>query len=181
MSKPVKQMIIDEYRRRFDGVEGGVVIEIRGMEATENNRFRNELRKKEIRVAVLKNSLAKKAFADGPLEALGTAIVGPAALVWGAESPVDVARELVDWAKNVEQLELKAALLDGEFFEGPQGVKRLSGFPTRDEAQANVVSLLLSPYKNVVGAASSPGSNVLGVIKTLQEKLESGEEIAKVG
>ena len=58
MSKPVKQMIIDEYRRRFDGVEGGVVIEIRGMEATENNRFRNELRKKEIRVAVLKNSLA---------------------------------------------------------------------------------------------------------------------------
>ena len=76
---------------------------------------------------------------------------------------------------------MKAALLDGEFFEGPQGVKRLSGFPTRDEAQANVVSLLLSPYKNVVGAASSPGSNVLGVIKTLQEKLESGEEIAKVG
>lgn len=181
MSKPIKQMIIDEYQRRFDGVTGGVLIEIRGMEATDNNQFRNELRKKEIRVAVLKNSLAKKAFAEGPLDALNSAITGPAALAWGAESPVDVARELVQWAKNVEQLELKAALLDGEFFEGRQGVTRLSTFPTRDEAQANVVTLLLSPFKNVVGAASSPGSKVLGAIKTLQEKLEDGETIAKVG
>ena len=181
MSKPIKQMIIDEYRRRFDGVSGGVVIEIRGMDATDNNEFRNGLRKKEIRVAVLKNSLAKKAFADGPLDTLAPAIVGPSALAWGAESPVDIARELVQWAKSLDHLELKAALLDGEFFDGREGVKRLSTFPTRDEAQANVVTLLLSPYKNVLGAASSPGSKLLGAIKTIQEKLESGEEIAKVG
>ena len=181
MSKPVKQMIIDEYRRRFDGVSGGVVIEIRGMDATENNTFRNELRKKEIRVAVLKNTLAKKAFADGPLDMLTPALDGPAALAFGAESPVDVARELVEWARKVKQLELKAALLDGEYFEGAAGVKQLSTFPTRDEALANVVTLLLSPYRNVVGAAMSPGSKVVGVVKTLQEKLEDGETIAKVG
>ena len=181
MSKPVKQMIIDEYRRRFDGVSGGVVIEIRGMDATENNTFRNELRKKEIRVAVLKNTLAKKAFADGPLDMLTPALDGPAALAFGAESPVDVARELVEWARKVKQLELKAALLDGEYFEGAAGVKHLRTFPTRDEALANVVTLLLSPYRNVVGAAMSPGSKVVGVVKTLQEKLEDGETIAKVG
>ena len=180
MSKPIKQLIIDEYRHRFDGVTGGVVIEIRGMDANDNNNFRNELRKKEIRVAVLKNTLAKKAFADGPLDMLTTALEGPAALAFGAESPVDVARELVDWAKKVKELELKAALLDGEYFDGAAGVKQLSAFPTRDEAQANIVTLLLSPYRNVVSAATSPGSKVVGVVKTLQEKLESGEEIAKV-
>ena len=180
MSKPVKEMIIDEYRNRFDGVTGGVVVQIRGLDATENNSFRNELRKKEIRVAVLKNTLARKAFTDGPLESINSALEGPTAFIWGAESPVDVARELVDWAKKLEQLELKAALLDGEFFEGNAGVKKLSTFPTRDEAQAKVVTLLLSPHKNVVGAASSPGSKILGVIKTMQEKLEDGEEIAKV-
>lgn len=181
MSKPVKQMIIDEYRRRFDGVSGGVIIEIRGMDANDNNTLRNELRKKEIRVTVLKNTLAKKAFADGPLDLLAPALDGPAALVYGAESPVDIARELVDWAKKVKALELKAALLDGEYFDGAAGVKQLSTFPTRDEAQANVVTLLLSPYRNVLGAATSPGANIVSIVKTIQEKLEDGEIIAKAG
>lgn len=181
MSKPIKQLIIDEYRRRFDGVTGGVIIEIRGIDANANNHLRNELRKKEIRVAVLKNTLAKKAFADGPLDPLAPALEGPAALAFGAESPVDIARELVDWARKVKQLELKAALLDGEFFEGAAGVKQLASFPTRDEAQATVVTLLLSPFRNVVGAATSPGSSIAGIVKTLQEKLESGETVAKVG
>ena len=54
MSKPVKEMIIEEYRRRFDGVNGGVLVHIRGMDAIANNEFRNELRKKAIKVTLLK-------------------------------------------------------------------------------------------------------------------------------
>ena len=181
MSKLIKEMIVEEYRRQFDGVTDGVVVEIRGMDATANNSFRNELRGKEIRVAVLKNSLARKAFDGGPLEGISEQLKGPTALIWGAESAVDVARELVDWAKKVEEIELKAAILDGEMFEGAAGVKQLSTFPTREEAQGTVVTLLLSPFRNVVGAATSPGSKILGAVKTIQEKLENGEEIAKVG
>ena len=181
MSKLIKEMIVEEYRRQFDGVTDGVVVEIRGMDATANNNFRNELRGKEIHVTVLKNSLARKAFDGGPLEGISEQLKGPTALIWGAESAVDVARELVDWAKKVEEIELKAAILDGEVFEGAAGVKQLSTFPTRDEAQGTVVTLLLSPFRNVVGAATSPGSKILGAVKTIQEKLENGEEIAKVG
>ena len=44
-----------------------------------------------------------------------------------------------------------------------------------------MVTLLLSPHKNVVGGVKSPGSKLLGVVKTIQEKLENGETIAKVG
>ena len=90
MSKPVKEMIIEEYRRRFDGVNGGVLVHIRGMDAIANNEFRNELRKKAIKVTLLKNTLAKKAFAGTPLEALEPSLTGPSAFVYGAESPVDV-------------------------------------------------------------------------------------------
>ena len=181
MSKPVKEMIIEEYRRRFDGVNGGVLVHIRGMDAIANNEFRNELRKKAIKVTLLKNTLAKKAFAGTPLEALEPSLTGPSAFVYGAESPVDVAREIIAWAKKAEEMELQAASLDGIFFEGAAGVRALSKYPTREEAQANVVTLFLSPHKNVVGCAKSPGSKLLGVVKAMQEKLESGETIAKVG
>jgi len=33
----------------------------------------------------------------------------------------------------------------------------------------------------VLGAAKGAGGRILGVIKTIQEKLESGETIAKIG
>ena len=101
--------------------------------------------------------------------------------MFGGDSVVDVARNLVDWAKKVKQLELKAAVLDGELFEGVEGVKRLSDFPTKEEAQGIVVQLVLSPAGNLVKAATSPGSNLLGIIKEIKSRLEEGTAIEKVG
>ena len=71
--------------------------------------------------------------------------------------------------------------LDGQYFDGEAGVKELSKFPTRDEAQATVVQLLLSPGRNLVGAVKSPGSKLMGIVKEIQERLEAGKTIEKVG
>ena len=177
MSKPVKEMIVAEYNRRFEDIDSAVVVEIRGMDANDNNNLRGQLAKRDIRVTIVKNTLAAKAFSGGPLEGLAPALSGPSAVVTGADSVVDVARELVRCAKAFDALELKAAILDGEFFEGAKGVKRLSDFPTKEEAQAKVVALALAPFKNVVGAAKAPGSRILGVVKEIQERLEKGETI----
>jgi large subunit ribosomal protein L10 len=94
---------------------------------------------------------------------------------------VNVAREIVEWAKTAKNLELCAASIDGVYFDGEAGVKALAKFPTRSEAQSTVVTILLTPHRNIVGCAKSPGSKLMGVVKSLEEKLESGETIAKVG
>jgi len=180
MSKPVKELIIKQYRSRFAGVEGAVIVDLRGYDATENNRLRNHLRGKGVKVTVVKNTLARKAITGTPLEAVGKALVGPAAFAYGSDSVVAVARELIDWSRKVKELELKAAVLDGTLFEGSEGVRRLSQFPTREEAQARVVQLVLSPAKKAVGAVVSPGSRILGIVKSIEEKLEKGESIARL-
>ncbi len=179
MSKPVKEMIMADYQRRFAGVGQALLIDIRGIDANENNALRLGLAGKGIRVTVVKNSLARKAFAGTGLEPLTPALDGPSALAYGAESVVDAARVLVGWARKVEHLQLKAALLDGELFEGEAGVQRLSGFPTRPEAQARAVQLVLVPAGNLVGAITSPGTLLAGIIKEISERLEKGEPISK--
>lgn len=179
MSKPVKEMIVSEYQKRFSDIDGALVLEIRTLRANDNNALRMGLLKKNIRVTVVKNTLARKAFEGTPLDAVNPALEGPCALAYGGESVVNVARELVDWAKKVKDLVLKGAVLDGQYFEGEAGVKRLSDFPTKEEAQARVVSLILAPAGNLVRAATSPGSNILGIVKEIQERLEKGEAIAK--
>ncbi len=118
MSKQIKDMIVAEYKRRFNDVSDALVIDIRGIEANENNNLRIDLLEKDIQITVLKNSLAKTAFEGTELEVLTTTLSGPSALVFGGDSIVDVARNLVDWAKKVKKLDLKAAVLDGELFDG---------------------------------------------------------------
>jgi large subunit ribosomal protein L10 len=181
MSKPVKELLIADYKKRFEDLDGALIVDIRGMNANDNNDLRLGLQKKKIRVTVVKNTLARKALSGTNLEGLSVGLEGPTALAYGAESVVDVARELVDWARKIKQLTLKGAILDGTYYDGVEGVKRLSTFPTKEEAQARVVTLILSPARKVVGAALAPGSKILGIVKEIQSRLEKGEVIAKAG
>ena len=181
MSKPVKEWMIRDYQDLIGDTSDALLISVRGMSANDNNALRQDLAQKDIRVTVIRNTLARKAFSESPLAGLSPLLEGPSALAFGAESVVDVARALVDHAEKFEQLELKGAVLDGQLFEGKGGVEALSKFPTRDEAIAKVVTIVLSPAKNIAGAAMSPASNIAGILKAIEDKLEKGETIAKVG
>lgn len=181
MSKDVKDMIMGDYASRFEGCDDALLVSIRGIDANSNNSIRRTLGKKDIHVTVIRNALAKKAFAGTGLETLAPMLEGPSALAYGAESVVEVAREIVDLLKEFPGIELKAAVLDGQLFEGDAGVKALAKFPTRDEAISQAVALVLSPARNLVAQIKGPGSQVAGLIKAINEKLEKGEEIAKVG
>ena len=181
MSRPVKQMIVKEYQKRFEGVDNALLVDIRGIPANDNNALRLGLLKKDIRVTVIRNTLARDAFEGTGLEGLKAGLEGPSALCYGGSSVVDVARELVDWAKKLDDLDLKGAILDGQYFDGENGVKELSKFPTREEAQAKVVQLVLTPGSNLVGAAVGPGRKLLAIVKEIQDRLEDGKTIEKVG
>lgn len=178
MSKPVKDLIVKEYRTRFAGLDGAVLVEIRGLSNSDTASMRGKLRESKVRVTIVRNTLAKRAFKGTTLEALAPGLAGPTAVVYGSDSVVNVARDVIKWAKGREQLTLKGACIEGEWYAGEAGVKRLSEFPTKEESQANVVMLALSPGRKVVGAIVAPGRRVLGIVKEIQTRLEKGEAIA---
>ncbi len=180
MSKPVKEMMIRDFKERLGDTEDALVIGLRGINANDNNSIRKDLAKKEIRVTVVRNKLFGQAFGETGLSGLSDVLKGASAIAYGAESVVEVAREVVDLVKKFPEIELKGAILDGMLFEGESGVKELSKYPTRDEAIAQDVALILSPARNLVGAIKGPGSGLAGIVKALEEKLEKGETIAKV-
>lgn len=181
MSKAVKNWMIRDYKDRLKDVDDVLVVSIRGIPAIENNEMRLDLQKQNIKITVVRNNLIRHAFSGQPLGTIQPLMTGPSALAYGAESVVEVARALVDWAKKLENLELKGALLDGELYEGKEGVDRLSKMPTREEALSQDITLVLSPGRNLMGQVKGPGGRLMGVIKALEEKLEKGEEIAKAG
>ncbi|MEO0482859.1 MAG: 50S ribosomal protein L10 [Planctomycetota bacterium] len=179
MSKPVKKMMIEEYRERL-GEHDALVVSIRGMDAFQTNTVRNDLRKKSIRMTMVRNDLFRTAFAESGLKALDPVMNGQNTVVYGAESVVEVAREIVELLKAFPDIELKGAVLDGELFEGTDGVERLSKFPTREEAIGQAVGLILGPGRKLVAQVQGPGRNVAGLVKAIETKLEAGETIAAV-
>ncbi len=180
MSKPVKEMMIRDYKDILGDTEDVLLVSIRGIDANSNNELRKGLAEKNIHITVIRNNLAKKSFEGSKLAELSPLLNGPSAVAFGGETVVDVARELVDRAKEIEGLELKGAVLDGMLFEGKAGVEELSKFPTRDEAIAKVVTVILSPGRNVAGAAMGPAGAIAGILKAIEEKLEKGEAIEKI-
>jgi large subunit ribosomal protein L10 len=169
MSKPVKEMITGMYRKMFAEVNEAVLVDIRGLESNDNNNFRAGLADKGIRVTVVKNSLAAKVFSETGLAPIAELLSGPSAVVYGSDSLVSVARELIDCVKEYEQLDLKGAVMEGQLY-GASEMKRLSEMPTKDEAQAQIIQVILSPAGDVISAATSAGSAIASILKTIEEK-----------
>lgn len=178
MSKTVKGYVINDYASRLEGQQNGVLLSLRGLKGIPTTKLRKDLRKKNIRIAVVRNSLARKAFAGGGLESMFADASGQSALAFGGESVIEVARELIDCLKTNPEIELKAAVLDGIIFKGKAGVEALSKYPTRDEAISQAVGIVLGPGRKLLAAAKGPGSRVAGILATLKDKLEKGETIS---
>lgn len=177
MSKPVKNLITETYKGRFGDLDGAVLIDIRGIKSNDNNKLRQGLAQKKVRVTVVKNSLAKRAFAGTRIESLGTLLDGPSAMVYGGDSVVSVAREILTVVKGMENVQVKGAVMDGEVFAADK-VEALSKYPTRAEAQAQVVQLFLSPARKLVGQVLGPGGKIASILKALIEKREKEGDAA---
>lgn len=180
MSKAMKELMMREYQTRMKGADEALLIGIRGLKGTQTTKVRATLHKKNIRIAVVRNNLARKTFADTKLSALEGMLSGATAVAFGGQSIVEVAREIVKLMEQFPTIELKGAILDGTVYTGKAGVTELSKFPTKDEAIANILTLVVSPARKLAAQAKGPGSNLAGIIKAIETKLEKGEAIAPV-
>ncbi len=181
MSKAVKEMMMRDYKARMGDAKDAMVISIRGVKGTATTKIRNDLAKKQIKVTVVRNALARKTFAGTALEPLAQFLEGSSALAYGGSSVVEMAREIVAMVEKNPLLELRAATLDGQIFKGKAGITELSKLPTRDEAIGQVVALTVGPAKKLLAQIAGPGITVAGVVKAIETKLEKGEAIAKAG
>lgn len=181
MSKLVKELITRELAQRYGGQRNAVWVELRGLDGITTNEFRRDLRAHQMRLEVVKTALLRRACAEGPFAALARQVQGPVALVTGGESAIDVARRLEEWRPKLpDKLRLRGALLEGEFLDEDQ-VQHLARMPGRRELQGRLAVAVLAPGGRIAGALVAPGGSLAGCLKTLIDRLEKGEPLAKAG
>ncbi|MBN1766732.1 MAG: 50S ribosomal protein L10 [Sedimentisphaerales bacterium] len=172
MSKSVKQYIQKELKQRYENVNELIVVSVRGIKGVDNNIMRGDLLDKQIRLNVVSNSLAGRVFDDLGMAGVREVLVGPSAVVYGADDIVDLAKVLVEWEKKLEAFQIKGGYLEGKVLDA-EAAKALSKLPSRVELQGTVVAIAISPGARVAGLLGSPGGRIAGCIKALIEKLEA--------
>ena len=181
MSKPVKSLIEKEMTNRFKDLDTVAVINPRGINAIKNNLIRRRLHEKGLRMTVVKNSLAKRATAQSKLKGFESLLEGPSAVIYGSKTSVSaIARLLLEEKKTDDKIELRGIFFDGEVYAGDEGVKKVSKFPTREEAIGIVIAAILSPGRKLAGAIKSPGAKLGAILKTIEEKAKEKEGAAPV-
>ncbi len=168
MSKGLKDLVTKTLHSRYEGVEQACVVDVTGLDVAAAEHVRKTLRGKNMRLMVVKNSMARRAFGDGPLAVLAGGMRGPCALVTGGDSVIDVAREMKSLAKEFPRLILKDGLLPGETELTPVG--ELAGMKGKLELLGDVAMLLASPGRSLAGCLSSPQSKIAGCLKAMADK-----------
>src|SRR4051812_15989301 len=96
MSKVIKQMEMDALRNTFKGVRDLVVLSAVKLDSLGEVTFRTALRKKNIRLQVVKNTLTRRVFREMDLHIADDSPYWkqPTLLAWGTSSVSELSREI---------------------------------------------------------------------------------------
>jgi large subunit ribosomal protein L10 len=175
MSKFVKDHVTDQLKRELDGVQDMLLVNVIGLSANRTSALRKELRQKNIKLMVIKNSLARRATEGTQLAAAFEGSQGTLAMVWGASDIVALAKEVVRLAgiKDLEKFEARGGVMGGTSLKAEE-VQQISKWPSREEQLSLLSGQILSPGARLVSQLISAGGALASQIEQRGEGEEAG-------
>lgn len=146
--QPEKSEAIKSLKDDFQEVKDFIFTDYRGLTVEQITELRTKLRANNATYKVVKNRFAKIALSDLEKADAGKYLVGPTAVALSANDTSEVAKTLLEFAKN-SPMEVKGGIVDGFVFNAAQ-IEALSKLPTRMELIASLMGTMMAPVQNVV-------------------------------
>ena len=154
MKKEDKTKIIESLVEQLNKNNKIYLADCSSLSVEKVNQLRRSCFEKNISMTVVKNSLLQKALeqaADSRLTGLIPALKGATALMF-SEVGNAPAKLIKEFRKKNDKPLLKGAFVEENIYLGDNELDTLANIKSKNELIADVVALLQSPAKRVIGA-----------------------------
>lgn len=171
MKKSDKSNIIGSLTEQINLSTHFYLADIESLNAARTSDLRRLCNKQQVKLVVVKNKLLREAMKASNKEAkeLYDVLKGNTSIMF-CENPNTPAKLIKDFKKKNKLPILKGAYVQESVYIGENQLDVLVSIKSKKELLGEVIGLLQSPIKNVLGGLQSGGNIIHGVLKTLSEK-----------
>ena len=163
MNKEAKKNYVEEMIKNFTANESVMIAQYQGLNVTELDELRKELRDKGILFKITKNRITKIAIKETPVKDLEKYFTGPTATAISSD-PITTAKILTKFAKSHDKLKIVAGFMDGKVLDQKE-VAIIATLPSLEEARAKIVGILATPAQKIISILLAPGSKIANLAR----------------
>jgi len=164
-----KKAIVAEVAEVAKQATSVIAAQYSGLTVAQLTELRKKAREAGVYMKVVRNTLARRAFEGTRFACMDSVLVGPLVLAFSKDEPGAAARVFKDYVKKWEKLEVKALSIDGQLLPGSD-LNRLASLPTRDEAIAQLMSVMLAPITKFVRTLAEPHAKLVRTVAAIRDQ-----------
>ena len=164
-----KKAVVEEVHAVARDGHSLVAAEYRGLSVAEMSELRAQAKQANVHLRVVRNTLARRAFENTDFECASERLKGPLVLAFSREEPASAARVIKDFARSNDKLRVQFLSFDGKALEAAD-IGVLANLPTREEALAQLMSVILAPAAKFVRTLAEPHASLVRVLDAYREK-----------
>ncbi|MDR0598964.1 MAG: 50S ribosomal protein L10 [Treponema sp.] len=163
---------IGELKKNFSpggGAPDFVFTDYRGLTVERITVLRRLLREKDASFKVIKNNFARLAFEELKIPDVSSYLTGPTAVAIAPRDSNEVAKVLLDFARETPALKVKGGLLGNRVYTGKE-VEAFSRLPGRLELISMLMSVMNGPARNLAAALNDIPARLVRTVKAVADK-----------
>ena len=169
VSKEHKETTLASYAEWLRKSQAVILVEYTGAKMKDLDGIRAKIRESGGEFHVVKNTLARRAFADGGMSIPSDLLVKSTAILFAFNDPASTAKALTEASKGKEFVKVKGGFMSGQALN-PAQVKALADMPPLPVMRAQLLGMLQAPAGKLVRTIAEPARGLAAVIKAFSEK-----------
>lgn len=164
-----KKAVVAEVNEIASNALSVVIADSRGVQVGDMTALRKAAREQNVYLRVVRNTLARRAVEGTEFECIGEGLKGPSLLAFSMEDPGAAARIFKDFDKQQEDFEVKGLAVGGMYM-GPDQIDRLAKLPTREQALASLVAVMIAPVTKLARTFNEVPTKVTRAVAAVRDK-----------
>jgi large subunit ribosomal protein L10 len=169
VSRERKVEVLATYADWLKKSQAVILVEYTGAKMKALDGIRAKVRESGGEFHVVKNTLARRMFAESGMTLPQDYLVKSTAVSFAFTDPASTAKALTEATKGIDFIKVKGGFMAGQALNSAQ-VKALADMPPLPVVRAQLLGVLQAPAGKLVRTIAEPARGLAAVIKAFSEK-----------